>query len=148
MLTWARRWLHSKERPIVMVADPPFNAEPQSQDLVAELRRWGSVDVGTPIIPANAWGPLLTKLLNDAANKIERQQSTIDRVTKVVDATSRDPERSEFHRGWNGCCEFVTAALRYGQKQAPPISTPALCGTGNPEAGDYAGVIDEVQKNG
>lgn len=29
-----------------------------------------------------------------------------------------------------------------------PHSTPALCGTGNPEAGDYAGLIERVQKNG
>lgn len=30
----------------------------------------------------------------------------------------------------------------------PLASTPALCGTGNPEAGDYAGLIERVQKNG
>lgn len=29
-------------------------------------------------------------------------------------------------------------------KPAPLMSTPALCGTGNPEAGDYAGLMEKI----
>ena len=37
-------------------------------DIKAELRKWGALKVGDPV--PNDWGPTLTKLLNDAADRI------------------------------------------------------------------------------
>ena len=43
--------------------------------LVDDLRKWGSIKVGQSIPEefggSNGWGPPLTKLLNDAADRIE-----------------------------------------------------------------------------
>lgn len=67
MIDW-RKWFGPKDAPVL--TDPAFDPEPKTADLVAELRRWGSVKVGTPFT-GNDWGPPLTKLLNDAADEIE-----------------------------------------------------------------------------
>lgn len=41
-----------------------------SDDLVAELRKWGALKVGDQF-PVNNWGPALSELLNAAADKVE-----------------------------------------------------------------------------
>lgn len=54
--------------------------------LVDDLRKWGSLKVGQ-LIPEelarpNEWGPPLTKLLNDAADRIEYLEAHVGAVSQ------------------------------------------------------------------
>lgn len=46
-----------------------------NKELVAELRKWGSLKVGDQI--PNEWGPPLTELLNGAADRIDELASDL-----------------------------------------------------------------------
>lgn len=54
--------------------------EKSSDDLVANLRKWGSLKVGE--VPPNNWEPPLTELLNAAADKIETAWQPIETAPK------------------------------------------------------------------
>ena len=54
--------------------------------IVEELRKWGAIKVGEPI-PAelggsNGWGAALTKLLNEAADRIEYLEARAGSVSQ------------------------------------------------------------------
>lgn len=62
-------------------------------ELLAELRRWGSFKVGDPLI--NDWGPPLTKLLNEAADEIERLQAERDHMLALAGKVSIGPSYAD-----------------------------------------------------